>query len=29
MITDSKKWHCTALKSEPTEDGFNEPTKFV
>ena len=27
MITDVKKWHYTALKSEPTEDGFNRPTK--
>ena len=23
MITDGEKWHYTALKSEPTEDGFN------
>ena len=29
MITDGKKWHYTALKSEPTEDGFNRPTKSL
>ena len=23
IITDGEKWHYTALKSEPTEDGFN------
>ena len=23
MITDGEKWHYTALKSEPAEDGFN------
>ena len=23
MITDGEKWNYTALKSEPTEDGFN------
>ena len=27
MITDGEKWHYTALKSEPTKDGFNRPTK--
>ena len=27
MITDGEKWHYTALKSEPTEDGFNRSTK--
>ena len=27
MITDGEKWHYTSLKSEPTEDGFNCPTK--
>ena len=27
MITGGEKWHYTALKSEPTEDGFNQPTK--
>ena len=27
MVTDGEKWHYTALKSEPTEDGFNQPTK--
>ena len=29
MITDGSKWHYTALKSEPTEDGFNRPTKSL
>ena len=29
MNTDGKKWHYTALKSEPTEDGFNRPTKSL
>ena len=29
MITDGNKWHYTALKSEPTEDGFNRPTKSL
>ena len=28
-ITDGEKWHYTALKSEPTEDGFNRPTKSL
>ena len=27
MITDGEKWHYTALKNEPTEDGFIRPTK--
>ena len=27
MITDGEKWHYIALKSEPTHDGFNRPTK--
>ena len=27
VITDDEKWHYTSLKSEPTEDGFNRPTK--
>ena len=27
MITDGEKWHHTALKSEPTEDGFNRSHK--
>ena len=27
MITDGKKWHYTALKSEQAEDGFIRPTK--
>ena len=29
MITDGEKWHYTALKSEPTEDGFIRPTKSL
>ena len=29
MDTDGKKRHYTALKSEPTEDGFNGPTKSL
>ena len=29
MITDGEKCHFTALKSEPTEDGFNGPTKSL
>ena len=29
MITDDEKWHYTALKSEPTEDGFIRPTKSL
>ena len=29
MITDGEKWHYTALKSEPAEDGFNRPTKSL
>ena len=29
MNTDGKKWHYTALKSEPTEDRFNRPTKSL
>ena len=29
MITDGEKWQCTALKSKPTEDGFNRPTKCL
>ena len=28
MITDDEKWHYT-LKNEPTEDGFNRPTKSL
>ena len=27
MITDGKKRHYIALKSEPTDDGFNRPIK--
>ena len=29
MITDGEKWYYTALKIEPTEDGFNRPTKSL
>ena len=29
MITDGEKWHYTAWKSEPTEDGFNRTTKSL
>ena len=29
MITEGEKWHYTALKSEPTEDRFNRPTKSL
>ena len=29
MITNGKKWHFIALKSEPTDDGFNGPTKSL
>ena len=29
MITDGEKWHYTALKSEPTDDGFIRPTKSL
>ena len=29
MITNGKKWHYIALKSERTEDGFNRPTKSL
>ena len=29
MITNGKKWHYIALKSEPTDDGFNPPTKSL
>ena len=29
MITDGEKWHYIALKSEPTDDGFNRPTKSL
>ena len=29
MITNGKKWHYIALKSEPTDDGFNCPTKSL
>ena len=29
MITDVEKWHYTALKSGPTEDRFNRPTKSL
>ena len=29
MITDSEKWHYTALKSERTDDGFNWPRRSL
>ena len=29
MIADDEKWYYTALKTEPTEDGFNWPTKSL
>ena len=29
MITNGEKWHYIALKSEPTDDGFNCPTKSL
>ena len=29
MITNGKKWHYIALKSEPTDDGFNCPIKSL
>ena len=29
MITDGKKHHYIALKSERTDDGFNRPTKSL
>ena len=29
MITDGKKWHYIALKSERTDDGFNRPIKSL
>ena len=29
MITDGKNWHYTTLKSKPTEDEFNRPTKSL
>ena len=29
MITDGEKWLYTVSKSEPTEDGFNRPTKSL
>ena len=29
MITDGEKWRHTALKNEPTEDGFNQSTKSL
>ena len=29
MITDGEKWHYIALKSEPTDDGFNRRTKSL
>ena len=29
MITNGKKWHYVALKSEPTDDGFNRPVRSL
>ena len=29
MITNGKKWHYITLKSEPTDDRFNHPTKSL
>ena len=29
MITNGKKWHYNALKSERTDDGFNRPIKSL
>ena len=29
MITDGEKWHYIALKSEPTDDGFNRPIRSL
>ena len=29
MITNGQKWHYITLKSEPTDDGFNRPTKSL
>ena len=29
MITDDEKWHYIALQNEPTDDGFNRPTKSL
>ena len=29
MFTNGKTCHCIALKSEPTDDGFNCPTKSL
>ena len=29
MITNGKKWHYTAFKSEPNEDGFNHPIRSL
>ena len=29
MITDGEKWHYTALKNDPTEDGFICPKKSL
>ena len=29
MIPHGEKWHYIALKSEPTDDGFNRPTKSL
>ena len=29
MITNRKKWHYIALKSEPADDGFNLPIRSL
>ena len=29
MIADDEKWHYIALQNEPTDDGFNRPTKSL
>ena len=29
MTTNGKKWHYIALKSEPTDDGFNRPIRSL
>ena len=29
VTTNGKKWHYLALKSEPTDDGFNRPIRIL
>ena len=29
MITNGEQWHYIALKSEPTDDGFNRPIRSL